>query len=66
MNAQRLPAGCAPESPRAELAVNTFRTILGCIDGKRVPLLPPRELMIDLEAGEVEPVNRLFAAARTR
>ena len=66
MNAQRLPPRCASKSPRAELAVNTFRTVLGCIEGTPVPLLPARELMIDLEAGEVEPVNRLFAAARTR
>ena len=66
MNAQRLPPRCASESPRAELAVNTFRTVLGCIEGTPVPLLPARELMIDLEAGEVEAVNRLFAAARTR
>ena len=57
MNAQRLPASCAPESARADLAVNTFRMILGCIGGERVPLLHPRELMIDLEAGEVEQVN---------
>ncbi|MCD6014630.1 MAG: sulfatase [Solirubrobacterales bacterium] len=58
MNAQRLPARCARESPRAGLAVNTFRIILGCIVGKRLPLLRPRELMIDLEQGEVEQVNQ--------
>ena len=57
MNAQRLPASCAPESARADLAVNTFRIILGCIGGERLPLLHPRELMIDLEAGEVEQVE---------
>ena len=66
MNAQRLPARCAEESARAGLAVNTFRVVLGCIDGTRPRLLAPRELMIDLEAGEVEQVNEPIAAARTR
>ena len=37
--------------------MNTFRIILGCISGDRLPLLPARELMIDLEAGEVEQVE---------
>ena len=54
LNAQRLPEDCASSRPGAELAVNTFRLIFGCIGDEDVPLLPRRELMIDLEAGEVE------------
>ncbi len=57
LNAQRLPARCAPDGPGAELAVNTFRIVLGCIGGESPELLAPRELMIDLEAGEVERVS---------
>ena len=40
LNAQRLPPRCAPKSPRAELAVNTFRIVLGCIDGTPVRCCP--------------------------
>ena len=57
LNAQRMPADCAARGERAELAVNTFRLVLGCIVGRRLPLLSGRELMIDLEAGEVEEVE---------
>lgn len=57
LNAQRLPPGCGLDEPEAQSPVNTFRTILGCITGEEVPLLPARELMIDLEAGEVELVE---------
>ena len=57
LNAQRLPPGCGLEAAGAQSSVNTFRTILGCITGEDVPLLPPRELMIDLEAGEIELVE---------
>ena len=57
LNAQRLPPGCGLDEPGAQSSVNTFRTILGCITGEDVPLLPPRELMIDLEAAEVEEVD---------
>jgi hypothetical protein len=56
LNAHRLPAGCRARDERAELAVNTFRIVLGCITGTRLPLLSRRELMIDLEAGEVEEI----------
>ena len=56
LNAQRLPARCASGGARAALAVNTFRLILGCISGQALSLLPGRELMINLEAGEVEEV----------
>ena len=31
LNAQRMPAACAARGERAELAVNTFRLVLGCI-----------------------------------
>ncbi|MDQ3103308.1 MAG: hypothetical protein M3Q53_05670 [Actinomycetota bacterium] len=57
LNAQRLPARCASGGARAALAVNTFRLILGCISGQALSLLPGRELMINLEAGEVEEVS---------
>ena len=57
LNAQRMPAACAARGERAELAVNTFRLVLGCIVGRRLPLLSGRELMIDLEAGEVEEIE---------
>ena len=52
LNAQRMPADCAARGERAELAVNTFRLVLAH-RRRRLPLLPGRELMIDLEAGEV-------------
>lgn len=57
LNAQRLPARCASGGARAALAVNTFRLILGCISGQALSLLPGRELMINLEAGEIEEVT---------
>jgi hypothetical protein len=62
LNAQRLPAGCRPRDEREALAVNTFRIVLGCIAGTRLPLLSRRELMIDLEAGEVEEIGEPVAS----
>jgi hypothetical protein len=57
MNAQRLPDGCREAGPRAELAVNTFRIVLGCLAGSELELLDERYYMIDLEAEEVEEVD---------
>jgi Sulfatase len=65
LNAQRMPADCAARGERAELAVNTFRLVLGCIVGRRLPLLSGRELMIDLEAGEVEEIEVRTGHRRT-
>lgn len=57
LNAQRLPRGCAPSGPRAGLAVNTFRYVLGCITGQDPDPLPPRHYMIDLEERRIERVD---------
>ena len=54
LNAQRLPPECRASGNRAGLAVNTFRFVLGCITGRDPHPLPPRQFMVDLEAGRVE------------
>ncbi len=57
LNAERLPRGCEASGPGAELPVNTFRIVLGCLAGTEPELLPERHYMIDLEAEEVEEVE---------
>jgi len=57
LNAQRLPSSCSGTDARAELAVNTFRYVLGCITGRPPDPLPPRHFMVDLDQGMVERVD---------
>lgn len=50
LNAARLPGRCGDEA-RAGLqnAVNTFRVVLGCLTGRRLPLLPSRHFAVGYE-----------------
>jgi hypothetical protein len=57
LNAQRLPRKCSQSGPRAGLAVNTFRFVLGCITGHDPDPLPLRQFMVDYSHGRVERVS---------
>ena len=46
MDARRLPEGCELPTDRPTSTANTFRTVLGCIEGREFPLLEYRAFKI--------------------